>query len=126
MQGRRWPAIVVQTAGLLVAALATTWTIAHLIPVPVHSPSQLRDVAFGWPIPWYHQDLSRYQPADYPTTVEVVGDRVDPVATTVDWLALVGDVVLTALALWALVAALIHLFGPALRRTLAERETQQH
>jgi hypothetical protein len=34
--------------------------------------------------------------------------------------------VLTALVLWAIVAALIHLFGPALRRALAERETQQH
>jgi hypothetical protein len=126
MQGRRWPAIAVQTAGLLTAALAVTWTIAHLISATVHSPSQLRDVAFGWPIPWYHQDLSRYEPADYPTTVEIVGDRVDPVPTTVDGLALVGDVVLTALVLWVIVAALIHLFGPALRRALAERETQQH
>jgi hypothetical protein len=122
MQGRRWSAIAVQASGLLAAALAVIWTIAQLIPVTVHSPSQLRDVAFGWPIPWYHQDLTRYQPVDYPATVEIVGDRVDPVPTTVDWLALVGDVVLTTLALWAVVAALIQLFGPALRRTLAERE----
>ncbi|GGM36406.1 hypothetical protein [Microbacterium saperdae] len=126
MQSRRWPAIAVQAAGLLAAALAATWTIAHLISVTVHAPSQLRDVAFGWPIPWYHQDLSRYQPADYPTTVEIVGDRVDPVPTTVDWLALAGDVALTALALWAIVAALLHLLGPALRRRLAGREAQKH
>lgn len=121
MQQRQWPALLAQLVGLLVAALATTWSIAHMVQVKVHSPEAMREVAFGWPLPWYHQDLSRYAASNYPTTVRIIGDRVDPVPTTVDWIALAGNVALTALAIWALFALLLRLFGPALRRALAQR-----
>ena len=124
MQQRRWPAFLAQLAGLLVAALATTWTIAHIVPVAVYTPEGMRDVAFGWPLPWYYQDLSRYSASYYPTTVTIIGDRVSPVPTTVDWLVLAGNVALTALVLWAVVATLMRIFGPVLRRKLADRASQ--
>lgn len=119
---RRWPQRIAILAGLLFVALATTWTIAHMVPVTVRSAEAMRSVAFGWPIPWYHQDFSRYASSDYPTVVRIIGDRVAPLPTTVDWLALAGNVALTALALWALVATLLLFFGPMLRRTLAARQ----
>lgn len=118
----RWPQRIAMISGLLFAALATTWTIAHMVPVTVRSAEAMRSVAFGWPIPWYHQDLGRYAFSDYPTVVRIIGDRGDPLPTTVDWLALSGNVALTALALWALLATLVVLFGPALRRALARRQ----
>lgn len=125
MPRRQWPAVLAQFAGLVVAALATTWTIAHLVPRTVHAPEGMRDVVFGWPIPWYHQDLSRYDASYYPTTVRIIGDRVDPLPTTVDWMALAVNVALTALALWALIALLMRLFGPVLRRALAAQTSQE-
>ncbi|PVE96868.1 MULTISPECIES: hypothetical protein [unclassified Microbacterium] len=107
MEKRRWSGAVVPALGLIAASTAIAWTVTIGLPVTVRTESGFADVAFGWPLPWYHQDLSRFGYTDLPVDVTVVGDRVEPVPTQVDWLAFTGDVALTALVLWAAVALLV-------------------
>ncbi|MBO9627318.1 MAG: hypothetical protein J7484_13220 [Microbacterium sp.] len=107
---------VMPAIGLAVASTAVSWTITHAVPVTVRSASELSDVAFGWPLAWYHQDLTRYGYADFPVEVSVVGDRVDPVPTTVDWLPFVGDIALTALVMWPICTVLLHLLAQVANR----------
>ncbi|WP_146114345.1 hypothetical protein [Microbacterium sp. MYb72] len=104
---RRWRDAVLPTIGLVAAAVAVSWTITFSVPVVVPTASDTADVAFGWPLPWYHQDLSRFAYVDHPVEVTVVGDRADPVPTSVDWLAFSGNVALTALVLWPIALVLI-------------------
>ncbi|WP_407358881.1 hypothetical protein LTA6_001090 [Microbacterium sp. LTA6] len=121
MRRSKWSSTVLEVFCALVTALILTWTIAHVVPTTVHTPAQLRDVAFGWPFPWYHQDLRRYEPATFPDDMYIVGDRVDPLPTTVDVFALTGDVLVTAVILWLVVGALIALLRPRITRALDAR-----
>lgn len=123
MKRTTWSTKLIEITGALVTALILVWSIAHFVPVTVHSPAGLRDVAFGWPLAWYHQDLSRYSPSSYPESFFIAGDRVDPVPTTVDVGALVGNVLITAVILWLVVAALIVLLRPSITRALARRSS---
>lgn len=126
MTERGWRSAVLPVIGLLVAASVVTWTVTVSVPVVVPTASALSDVVFGWPLPWYHQDLSRFAFAEFPIDVTVVGDRVDPAPTTVDWLAFAGNVALTALVLWPLAAALIRGLARTMmraRQDSQERET---
>ncbi|WP_217178917.1 hypothetical protein [Streptomyces sp. AC495_CC817] len=107
MTRRRRSVPVLQALGLIVAAVATSWTLTTILPVTVASASALSDVGFGWPFPWYHQDLTRFAYIDFPVEATVVGDRVSPVPTRVDWLPFTADVALTALVLWPVAAVLI-------------------
>ena len=116
-----WSSRVMEFIGALATALILVWTIAHIVPVVVRSPAGLRDVAFGWPLAWYHQDLSRYAPVSYPEEFFIAGDRVDPLPTTVDAFALVANVLITAVILWLVVALLIVLPRPSITRTLATK-----
>lgn len=107
---------VMPAIALGVASTAVSWMFTHAVPVTVRSASELADVAFGWPFAWYHQDLTRYGYADFPVEVVVVGDRADPVPTTVDWLPFLGDIVLTALVMWPICTVLLHLIARAATR----------
>jgi len=107
-----------EIVGIFVSALIVVWSVAHVVPATVRSAAGLRDVAFGWPLAWYHQDLSRYAPASYPENFFVAGDRANPLPTTVDVMALVGNVLITAVILWLVVAGLIVLLRPSIRRAL--------
>lgn len=113
----------IEIIAALVTALILVWTIAHAVPTTVHSPAGLRDVAFGWPLAWYHQDLSRSSPSSYPESFFIAGDRANPLPTTVDVGALVGNVLITAVILWLVVAALIVLLRPSITRALARRSS---
>ena len=125
-----WSTSLIEITSALVTALILVWSIAHVVPVAVHSPAGLRDVAFGSPLAWYHQDLSRYAPVSYPEDFFIAGDRVNPLPTTVDVVALVGNTLITAIILWLVVAALIVLLRPSITRALARRssasEDSQH
>lgn len=98
--------VVVMFLGLIpLGALASFYTL-YLTPATVSAPDELRRVSFGWPFPWLSQDLSRYDPVEFPTTLEYTGQRAwhDPIETDYDWLmfaadALIFGVVLTALIL---------------------------
>ncbi len=113
---------VMPVIGLGVAATAVSWMITHAVPVTVRSASALSDVAFGWPLAWYHQDLTRFEYAEFPVEVIVVGDRVDPVPTTVDWLPFLGDIALTALVMWPICTVLLHLIARAANRAVPASE----
>lgn len=125
MRRSKWSSTVVEVFCALVTALILVWTLAHVVPTTVHTPAQLRDVAFGWPFPWYHQDLGRYEPLTFPDDMYIVGDRVDPLPTTVDVLALIGDVLVTALILWLVVGALIVLLRPRIARAVGAQRAAQ-
>ena len=121
MKRTTWSTRVMEIVGILVSALIVVWSVAHVVPATVHSPAGLRDVAFGWPLAWYHQDLSRYAPASYPENFFIAGDRANPVPTTVDAVALVGNVLITAVILWLVVATLIVVLRPSITRALAAK-----
>lgn len=121
MKRTKWSTSPLEIISSLVIALILVWSVAHAVPATVHSAAGLRDVAFGWPFPWYHQDLSRYVPVSFPENFVIVGDRVDPLPTTVDVLALVGNVLITAVVLWLIMALLIVLLRPSITRALAAR-----
>lgn len=125
MRRSKWSSTVVEVFCALVTALILVWTLAHAVPTTVHTPAQLRDVAFGWPFPWYHQDLSRYEPLTFPDDMLIVGDRVDPLPTTVDVFALIGDVLITALVLWLVVGGIIVLLRPRIARAVGARRAAQ-
>ena len=118
MKRTTWSTRVMEIVGIFVSALIVVWSVAHVVPATVRSAAGLRDVAFGWPLAWYHQDLSRYAPASYPENFFVAGDRANPLPTTVDVTALVGNVLITAVILWLVVAGLIVLLRPSIRRAL--------
>lgn len=91
--------------GLIAASVITAWTLTFSIPATVPAASALADVAFGWPLPWYHQDLSRFTYTDFPVDVTVVGDRVSPVPTDVAWMPFAANVVILG-AVWGVLGAL--------------------
>jgi len=121
MKRTTWSTNLLGIIGALVTALVLVWMVAHLVPATVHSSAGLRDVAFGWPLAWYHQDLSRYEPASYPASFTIAGDRADPLPTTVDVLPLLGNVLITAVILWLVIASLIVLLRPSITRALASK-----
>ena len=121
MKRTTWSTRLMEIISALVTALILVWTVAHIVPVTVYSATDLRDVAFGWPLAWYHQDLSRYVPVSYPENFSIAGDRVDPLPTTVDVVPLIGNVFIIAIILWLVVAALIVLLRPSITRALASK-----
>lgn len=123
MNERRWSGRLLPAIGLVVAAVAITWTITFSLPVTAASASALSDVAFGWPLPWYHQDLSRFGYADFPVDVTVVGDRADPVPTHVDWLAFAGNVAVTTVVLWPVAVLLIRGLARLAMKTQQTKQT---
>lgn len=125
MTNRRWGNAVAKTCGLLVAATALAWTVTVSVPVVVPTASALTDVGFGWPLPWYHQDLSRFEYAYFPIDVTVIGDRVDPVPTTVDWMAFSGSIAITALVLWPVAAVLIRGLARVAMSTRQDAQTRE-
>lgn len=57
--------------------------------VTFRSQAELASARFGWPMKWVEQDLSRYQPLEFPATLGFTWQRAwhDPIKTNVDWLA---------------------------------------
>lgn len=55
----------------------------------LRSQAELASARFGWPMNWVEQDLSRYQPLEFPATLDFTWQRAwhDPIKTNVDWLA---------------------------------------
>lgn len=68
--------------------------------VTVDSHDELRHATFGWPFGWVTQDLSRYEPADYPAKIEFEYQRAwhDPIDTTYDlWLFAANSAIVAAI-----------------------------
>ncbi|WP_431074145.1 hypothetical protein [Microbacterium phyllosphaerae] len=85
---RRWARGALQYFVCLLplgAAAAVFFVVADSVRVAAHA--QLQHAVFGWPFGWVTQDLSRYEPAGYPATIEFEYQRAwhDPIETSYDW-----------------------------------------
>lgn len=114
---------ILLTLGLLAASVIAAWWVAHIVPVTVTSDAELHDVVFGWPIPWYHQDLSDYGGFVYPVDLTVYGDRARPVPVDVDRVPFGLDIVFFALVFWGLWRLLLLVLATReRRRAISERD----
>lgn len=80
----------------------------------------LAHAAFGWPFPWFTQDLSRYASIAYPTRMDVVGSRGNasgPIDTTYDPLLFAAN----TLVLGVLVLGAVTLLTVIIRAVRARR-----
>lgn len=109
------------TLGLIAASVIAAWWVANIVPAAVTSDAELHDVAFGWPIPWYHQDVSGYGGFVYPVELTVYGDRARPVPTDVDLGSFGLDIAFFALVFWGLWRVLLLVVASRSRRTATAR-----
>lgn len=74
-----------------------------------YSAAELARASYGWPFNWVTQDLSRYEPTGFPTTIGFNWQRnwSDPVATSYDWLMLVLDTLLLGVLVTSLFYAIV-------------------
>jgi len=58
-----------------------------------YSADELARASYGWPLNWVTQDLSRYEPIDFPVTIGFNWQRnwSDPVVTNYDWFLFAAD-----------------------------------
>lgn len=83
------------------------------------SPSALQHARYGWPFDWVEQDLSRYQPVEFPVTIEYNFLRAwhDPIETHYDWFVFAADALIVGIGVTACFYALVHLVKMLSRRT---------
>ncbi|MGW8482685.1 hypothetical protein ACWGJP_06070 [Microbacterium sp. NPDC055903] len=81
---------------LLPVSAVVTFYALFAAPFTADDPAALAHARYGWPLPWIEQDLSRYEPIGYPTTIAFDGVRAwdDPIDTNYDLLAAVADVLI--------------------------------
>lgn len=74
-----------------------------------HSAAELARASYGWPLNWVTQDLSRYEPIGFPTTIDFNWQRnwSDPVATSYDWFRFAVDTLLLGMLVTALFYAIV-------------------
>ena len=74
-----------------------------------HSAAELARASYGWPFNWVTQDLSRYEPVEFPVTIDFNWQRTwsEPVATSYDWLFFAVDTLLLGVLVTALFYAIV-------------------
>lgn len=118
---RRWAISALQYFLCLLplgAAAAVFFLVNGSVRVATHD--DLRHAVFGWPFGWVTQDLSRYQPTEYPATIEFEYQREwhDPIETSYDWWLFAANSAILSVILTALL--LIGLGVLRVRRALRE------
>lgn len=95
---------------LLPLSLAATYSLLLADRMTAETASDLTQAGFGWPFNWVTQDLSRYQPASFPTTIDFNYVRVwdDPIATSYDWLMLAVNAVIVGIGVTAALYMIAH------------------
>lgn len=118
---RRWAVSALQYVLCLLplgAAAAVFFLVNSSVSVATHH--ELRDAVFGWPFGWVTQDLTRYQPTEYPATIEFVyrRDWHDPIETSYDWWLFAANSAILSVIL----TAMLLIFLGVLRARRALRE----
>ncbi len=95
---------------LLPLSLAATYYLLIADRVTIETPRDLMQAGFGWPFNWVTQDLSRYQPSSYPTTIDFNFVRAwdDPIATNYDWLMLAVNALIVGIGVTAALYAIVY------------------
>lgn len=95
---------------LLPLAAVATFYLLVLDRATAASQKALAHAGFGLPFDWVVQDLSRYQPISFPTTLEFNFMRVwdAPIVTSYDWLMFGVNVAICGVGVTAFVYALVY------------------
>lgn len=82
----------------------------------VATEAQLAHARYGWPFKWIEQDLSRYQPREFPVAIEFNWTRAwgEPIVTSYDWVMMISGL----LVIGAGVTGAYFVLVPLLRRGL--------
>lgn len=80
-------------------------------PAVVATKAQLAHVKYGWPFKWLEQDLSRYQPREFPVVIEFNWTRAwdDPIVTNYDWAMMILGVLVIGVGVTAVYFVLVSL-----------------
>lgn len=105
---------------LLPVAAVVTFYLLVADRFTASSADDLARTGYGWPFDWVRQDLSRYEPVGFPTTIDFSWQRAwhDPVVTTYDWFAFAANTLIVGVV----VAGIAGLVIAAMRRSWKARQ----
>ncbi|MCI2958411.1 hypothetical protein MN032_11970 [Agromyces atrinae] len=105
---------------LLPVAAVVTFYLLVADRFTASSADDLARASYGWPFDWVQQDLSRYDPIGFPTTIDFSWQRAwhDPIVTTYDWFAFAANTLIVGVV----VAGIVGFVIAAVRRSRKARQ----
>ncbi|RXZ86675.1 hypothetical protein ESP50_09845 [Agromyces atrinae] len=105
---------------LLPVAAVVTFYLLVTDRFTASNASDLARASYGWPFDWVQQDLSRYEPIGFPTTIDFSWQRAwhDPIVTRYDWFAFTANTLIVGVV----VAGIVGIVIAAVRRSRKARQ----